>query len=261
MNLDKCQFFQSTVTFAGFKLSSDGYQVDESITTGISQYPTPNTRTDLQSFGLVNQLSLSTDTIATFLAPLRPLLSTKNNFIWSANHDKAFTRAKMSLTKPPVLSFFNVNNPTRLSIDASRQGIGFILKQQSNNKWTLIQAGSRFLTDTESRYATIELEMLVVAWAIQKCKLFLSGLQHCCLLTDHNQLVPISAWTKLKPPSPATEVSSNGIYVTLLRSGSKEVLMMLQIPYPVILCLILAVKTLLQSLTHIMSQPSYQSQN
>ena len=89
------------------------------------------------------------------------------------------------------MSFFNLNNPTRLSTDASRQGLGLILQQQSNNQWTLSQAGSRFLTDTESRYATIELEMLAVAWAIQKCKLFLSGLQHFCLLTDHNPLVPI----------------------------------------------------------------------
>ena len=97
----------------------------------------------------------------------------------------------MSLTKPPVLSFFNLNDPTCLSTDASRLGIGFIHQQQSNNKWTIIQAGSRFLTDTESRYATIELEMLAVAWAIQKCKLFLTDLQHFCRSTDHNPLVPI----------------------------------------------------------------------
>ena len=192
LNLDKCQFFQPAVTFAGFRLSSDGYQVDTTITTAILQYPKPNTRTDLRSFfGLVNQLSSSTDAIAALLTPLRPLLSTKNDFLWSSDHDEAFTKAKASLTKPPVLSFFNLNHPTRLSTDASRQGLGFILQQQSNNKWTLIQAGSRFLTDTESRYAVIELEMLAVAWAIQKCKLFLSGLQHFCLLTDHNPLVPI----------------------------------------------------------------------
>ena len=152
-------------------------QVDTTITTAILQYPKPNTRTDLRSFfGLVNQLSSSTDAIAALLTPLRPLLSTKNNFLWSSDHDEAFAKAKASLTKPPVLSFFNLNHPTRLSTDASRQGLGFILQQQSNNKWTLIQAGSRFLTDTESRYAVIELEMLAVAWAIQKCKPFLSGL-------------------------------------------------------------------------------------
>ena len=84
-----------------------------------SQYPTPNTRIDLCSFfGLVNQLSSSTNTIATLLAPLRLLFSTKNDFIWSADHDEAFTRAKMSLLKLPVLSFFNLNSPTHLSTDA-----------------------------------------------------------------------------------------------------------------------------------------------
>ena len=54
--------------FAGFKLSFDGYRVDESITTAISQYPTPNTKTDLHR--LLKQLSSSTDTVAALLAPL-----------------------------------------------------------------------------------------------------------------------------------------------------------------------------------------------
>ena len=47
---------------------------------------------------------------------------------------------------------------------ASRQGLGFVLQQQSNDiTWNLIQAGSHFLTETESCYAVIELEMLAVA--------------------------------------------------------------------------------------------------
>ena len=51
--------------------------------------------------------------------------------------------------------------------------------------------GSRFLSDTESRYAIIELEMLAVCWAIQRCHLFLAGLQHFQVVTDHNPLIPI----------------------------------------------------------------------
>ena len=54
-----------------------------------------------------------------------------------------------------------------------------------------MQAGSRFLTDTESRYAIIELECLAVAWAIKKCHLFLAGLGHFTVVTDHNPLIPI----------------------------------------------------------------------
>ena len=54
-----------------------------------------------------------------------------------------------------------------------------------------VQAGSRFLSDTETRYAVIELEMLAVCWAITKCRVFLAGLQHFHVATDHNPLIPI----------------------------------------------------------------------
>ena len=54
-----------------------------------------------------------------------------------------------------------------------------------------MQAGSRFLSPAESRYAVIELELLAVTWGVIKCKMFLSALQHFQLVTDHNPLVPI----------------------------------------------------------------------
>ena len=111
--------------------------------------------------------------------------------MWSPSHTTAFKTAKESLTTQPVLSYFDITKPTRLSTDTSRQGLGYILQQQHGNKWSLIQAGSKFLSEAESRYATIELELLAVAWAITKCKIFLAGLQHFSVLTDHNPLIPI----------------------------------------------------------------------
>ena len=119
------------------------------------------------------------------------MLSTKNELLWSTTQKEAFTQVKKSLTTPPLLSFFDINRPTRLCTDASRQGLGFILQQKMADKWTLIQAGSRFLSDAETRYAVIELEMLAVSWAILKCRFFLAGLQHFVLVTDHNPLLAI----------------------------------------------------------------------
>ena len=118
------------------------------------------------------------------LVPLCSLLSTKNDFLWSTYHKQAIDTVKDT----PVLSYFDVSKPTRLSTDASRHGLGFILQQNTAGTWNLIQAGSRFLTDTESRYTIIELEMLAVCWAIS---LFLTGLQHFTVITDHNPLIPI----------------------------------------------------------------------
>ena len=138
LNMEKCQFFKAQVTFAGFQLSSHGYKVDPSITEAITKYPTPTTRSNLCSFmGLVNQLSTSTHTLASLLMPLRPLLSTKNEFLWYSHHQEAFTNIKTSLTTSPLLSFFDMTKPTRLSTDASRQGLGFILQQKTGDEWNL----------------------------------------------------------------------------------------------------------------------------
>ena len=55
----------------------------------------------------------------------------------------------------------------------------------------MIQAGSRFLSDPETRYATVEKEMLGVAWAIKKCHKFLGGLSHFEIVVKHNSLLSI----------------------------------------------------------------------
>ena len=93
----------------------------------------------------------------------------------SPDLDKAFVSAKQALTSAPTVSFFDPDKPTRLCTDASRQGLRFVLQQKNRDNWALVQAGSRFLSDAESRYAIIELELLAVSWAITKCKLLLVG--------------------------------------------------------------------------------------
>ena len=51
------------------------------------------------------------------------------------------------------------------------RGLGFILRQQNKDgSWNVVQAGSRFLSDAETRYAMIELECLAAAWAMRKCR-------------------------------------------------------------------------------------------
>ena len=189
---DKFQFCQTEVEFAGFHLSQDGYHISDDITQAINNFPTPSSRTDLRSFfGLVNQLTGSSDSVSSALAPIRPLLSTRNDFLWDTTHTESFLKAKQVLTTAPTLAFYDVSRPTRILTDTSRLGLGFVLQQEHHGEWKLIQAGSRFLTDTETRYAVIELELLAVAWATKKCRIFLSGLPMFTVITDHNPLVPI----------------------------------------------------------------------
>ena len=97
------------------------------------------------------------------------------------------------LSSPPVLASFDPALPVVLQTDASRlHGLGYaLLQDHGNGRLRLVQCGSRFLAEAETRYATIELEMLAVSWAMSKCKLYLIGLQHFTLMTDHRPLIPI----------------------------------------------------------------------
>ena len=101
-----------------------------------------------------NQLMSGTNMIAELIIPFRPLLSTKNEFMWTTEHDQTLTKVKECLTTTPVLAFFNVTKATRICTDASRQGLGFLMQQQTpqgqktaKGQWHLIQAGSHCLTD------------------------------------------------------------------------------------------------------------------
>jgi hypothetical protein len=79
-------------------------------------------------------------------------------------------------------------------MDASRlNGIGFVLKQEIDGIWRPVQAGSRFLTETEGRYAMVELELLAICWAAKKCASFIDGLTltNFEIWTDHAPLIPI----------------------------------------------------------------------
>ena len=131
LNREKFRFCQTEVSFAGFELSPDGYTVSKYITDAISKFPTPSSRTDLRSFfGLVDQLASSTNELATVLAPLRPLLSTGNDFVWTSVHEEAFTHAKTFLMTAPTLAYFDIEK----EIDAPTHGCEHSQKWMSSCK-------------------------------------------------------------------------------------------------------------------------------
>ncbi|XP_045105438.1 uncharacterized protein LOC123500957, partial [Portunus trituberculatus] len=194
LNAKKFVLAAPSVSFCGYRLSHDGIAADPDKVRAITEFATPATLTDLRSFmGLVNQLASFSPDLAATAAPLRPLLSPKKSFVWTPDHEQAFQRVKMALASPPVLAAFDPALLTTLQTDASRlYGLGYaLLQDHGGGQQRLIQCGSRFLTDTETRYATIELEMLAVVWAMGKTKFYLTGLQHFNLVTDHRPLVPI----------------------------------------------------------------------
>ncbi|XP_066961762.1 uncharacterized protein [Macrobrachium rosenbergii] len=155
-------------------------------------FPYPANPTDSDHSGLVNQLAEFTLTL-----PLQPSLYTSSDeppreHFRTPDHDEAF-HDQVSTSVHHILAASTQTCLSPLQTDASRlNGIGYaLLKDHGSGHLRLVQCGSQFLTDAETRYATIELEMLAVVWSMSKCRLYLAGLQNFTLMTDHRPLIPI----------------------------------------------------------------------
>ena len=190
----KVVFAQPTAQFGGYIVSANGFRPNPDLMKAIREFPKPKNITDVRSFhGLCQQVGHFSTKDAESLKPLSPLLKKGLIWEWTTTHEEAFLRARETLSGISDLAFYNSNNPTALHVDASRLfGLGFILKQKdADGNWRMVQAGSRYLSEAESRYAMIELECLGAAWAMQKCRQFLEGLPNFELITDHRPLIPI----------------------------------------------------------------------
>ena len=184
----------SEVLFAGFVVSASGVKPDEAKLAAIRDFPRPTDVRGVRAFlGLCNQLGSFVPDLAHACDPLRLLLRKDTAFNWLEAHEQAFCLTKGILTSSPVVQRFVPELPTVVVTDASRlKGLGFALLQRHQcGNLRLVQCGSRSLSPTESRYATIELEMLGIAWALEKCRFYLLGLPEFSVLTDHRPLVGI----------------------------------------------------------------------
>ena len=193
LNPAKLQFAQPSVEYCGFDINTNGYTVDQRKLRAISEFPVPQNLTDLRSFmGLVNQLASFSPDTASAASPLRDLLRPQNHWCWTSVHQAAFEAVKATLVSPPVLAFFQPGLPTALHTDATRlHGLSYALLQLQDGNWRLIQCGSRFVSETESRYAVIELEMTAICWAVRKNHIFLAGLKEFEIVCDHRPLIPL----------------------------------------------------------------------
>ena len=232
INADKFVLAASEVSFCGYGISGEGIAADDTKVRAITEFPKPANITDVRSFmGLVNQLGDFSPHIAETAEPLRALMSPRRAFTWTPDHDVAFERVKKALSRPPVLAHFDPSLKVVLQTDASRlYGVGYaLLQEHQDGTLRLIQCGSRFLADEESRYSTIELEMVAAVWGMVKCKYYLLGLPHFTIVIDHRPLVPIlNTYTLDAIENPRLqrlkEKIAGYVYTSVWRKGRDHVL-------------------------------------
>ena len=204
LNMEKCSFHQTEVDFLGHHISAEGITPLHSKVEGIQKFKRPSNITELRSFlGMAQQLSKFSRDLSKMAEPLRDLLSSKNEWVWTQNHDKAFEAVKLTLVNPPILAHYDVHKPTKVRTDGSLlNGIGVILFQFHDNVWKPVDCASRFLSSAEKNYYPVELEMLAVTWGVNRMARYLQGLPEFVIETDHKPLVPILNYRPIGEMSP-----------------------------------------------------------
>ena len=82
-----------------------------------------------------------------------------------------FDAIKNAVANISKLYYYDANRETRVICDASHNGLGATLEQQTyEGSWVPISFASRYLNIQEKKYATNELDLLAVVWAVDRYK-------------------------------------------------------------------------------------------
>lgn len=185
--LSKCEFFKTSVPFLGHVVSAEGVHPDPRKTQAVADWPTPANVSDLRSFlGLANYFRKFILGYAEMVSPLNALLSTKRDWVWSAECATAFARVKSALTSAPVLALPHFRKPFEVIADASQVALGAILLQDGRP----VAFESRKLIPAERNYTTTERELLAVVHALKIWRCYLEGVKFT-VVTDHEPNVTL----------------------------------------------------------------------
>lgn len=198
VQLDKTEFLRKDVLYLGHVITKDGLRPNNDKINAVINFPIPKTTTDIKSFlGLVGYYRRFIQDFAKVTQPLTACLKKRNKIIIDQKYIDAFNKCKELLTHAPLLQYPDYNKPFILTTDASNIALGAVLSQGQIGSDKPIAYASRTLSDTETRYSTIEKELLAIIWATKHFRPYLYG-QKFLIYTDHRPL----AWlNSLKDPN------------------------------------------------------------
>ena len=187
LNKEKCRFGLSEIPFMGHVVSNKGLKPDPSKVEAILKMEPPTDKAGVERLrGTVNYLSRFVPKLTDVMRPISDLTHPDVEWSWTSSHDKAFEEVKHLLTVAPVLAYFDPSKELSIQCDASGQGLGAALLQEGRP----LAYASRALSDTETRYATIEKEMLAIVFALEKWHQYTFG-RPLTVYSDHKPLEAI----------------------------------------------------------------------
>ncbi|TQD86597.1 hypothetical protein C1H46_027863 [Malus baccata] len=180
----KCQFWLDQVAFLGHVVSAQGIQVDPQKIAAVENWEQPRTNTEVRSFlGLAGYYRRFVQDFSMIALPLTKLTRKDVKFEWDDSCEQSFQQLKYCLTHAPVLILPDDNGNFEIYSDASLNGLGCVLMQQSR----VIAYASRQLKIHERNYPTHDFELAAIVFALKIWRHYLYG-EKCKIFTDHKSL-------------------------------------------------------------------------
>jgi hypothetical protein len=179
--LSKCSFYQSRIHYLGHVISGEGIAVDPAKVEAIMEWPAPTNVTEVHSFmGLAGYYRRFVEGFSKIAGPITELQKKNKKFVWTEKCAEAFRRLKELLTTTPILKVPDMDVDFLVCTDASKEGLGGVLMQDGR----VIAYISRKLRRHEENYATHDLELLAIVYALKVWRHYLVG-RKFELRTDH----------------------------------------------------------------------------
>ncbi|CAD7085358.1 unnamed protein product [Hermetia illucens] len=199
LNIKKCTFLATEVSFLGHRITKEGLLPGEVKTAAIQKFPTPSNRTEVRRFlGLTSFFRRLVQGYAQIALPLTRLLKTKDAepFTWTFLEQEAFDTLRRALYHPPILEIYDVKRQHEVHTDASSNGIAGVLLQESDNGLKPVMYFSRKCSETEAKYHSHELEVLAIVDSLERFRMFLIGkrfrvITDCAAITSTKNKTPL----------------------------------------------------------------------
>jgi len=199
LNWEKCHFMVQQGIVLGHGISSKGIEVGKAKIDIISKLPPPITVKGIRSFlghaGLYRRFIKDFSKIS---RPLYTLLAKDAKFVWTDECMDAFNLLKKLLTSAPIMMAPDWNLSFELMCNVGDFALGAVLGQQVDKVPHAIYYASRTLNDAQLSYSTIEKELLVVIFALEKFRSYLIG-SKVIIFINHVALKYLFAKKDAKP--------------------------------------------------------------
>ena len=224
---EKCAFHQHSTSFLGFVINEGGLDMDPEKVKAVVEWPTPQSRKDLQRFlGFANFYRRFIRNYSVVAAPLTSLTSSLVRFLWGESAEKAFQELKSRFTSAPILTTPDPSRQFIVEVDASDSGIGAVLSQRSAKDGKVHPCAfySYRLSPSERNYDVGDRELLAVKMALQEWRHWLEGAELPFLIwTDHRNLEYMKSAKRLNARQARWSLFFNRFNFTLsFRPGSKN---------------------------------------